>query len=149
MIWSDEALNHLDGRLCERHLPGEHVTPGCIRRSVLLGENMMVQERFQEDHKSLHTSSQRYICSSSSATPTLVSSGRVTVLVHIRIEKVFSHISYQSSSDSCEQLQTCSPPQCTRKMSALLALVKLFIAQVRWQPRLMHQSTLIPDLFGF
>ena len=44
--WSDESrflLHHVDGRVCVRHLPGEHMAPGCTmgRRQASGGSVML------------------------------------------------------------------------------------------------------------
>ena len=46
VAWSDESrflLHHVDGRVCVRHLPGEHMAPGCTmgRRQAGRGSVML------------------------------------------------------------------------------------------------------------
>ncbi|KAK3524449.1 hypothetical protein QTP70_029313 [Hemibagrus guttatus] len=46
VAWSDEShflLHHMDGRVCVRHLPGEHMAPGCTmgRRKAGRGSVML------------------------------------------------------------------------------------------------------------
>ena len=50
VAWSDEShflWHHMDGQLCVRHLPGEHVAPECtMRKRQVSGGSAMVWEMF-------------------------------------------------------------------------------------------------------